>query len=432
METVAVQPQRVEPLSSSMKQLAIPEIAVKLALGAKIGRSGDQGAIRFEGEEIRMHGADLDLAIEISKKVLEKTPRKITPGAVITMVGAANKILSDKIFRPDSIRVLYYAVESKASAFYRCIMPMYALNMSGKAVSQASVMRYGRESLNYDVIVLQIADSPSALEFMTALQNEGKKVVYEIDDAFHKLEPWHPQFASYGQPERHEAVKAMMRQADAVQVSTQWLADEYRQYARRIEVIPNMVELATWPPTERARKDGLWKVLWAGSSSHSGDLQIVVPALAAFAKLHPNVRIVFFGQSPPGSDIPKEQIEVIDWCEFEEYPVKFSGVDADVAIAPLADVPFNYGKSNLRVLQCWASKYPVIASNVGPYAEAIRHGSDGLLCEEGGWLASLEKTYQNEDLCKRFVDAGLERAKEFDVRPNIKKILSFYSSLKEK
>jgi glycosyltransferase involved in cell wall biosynthesis len=420
----------VRPLAPSLKAITLPEVVVKLALGAASRANGDQVEILFEGESIRMHREDFDLASRVSARVRAQMPKRLSPGGVIKATALAHKGISDELFRPGAVRVLYYSTMSKASAFYRCLMPMYALNMSGKAVAHASAARFGREALDYDVIVIQIDNSPSALEFVKALQGMGKKVVYEVDDAFDCLEPWHPQYASYGQPARQAAIQAMMRQADAVQVSTQWLANRYCSIANRIEVVPNMVELAAWPKADRLRRDGLWRVLWAGSPSHSGDLAEVVPALGRFARAHPDVRIVLFGQEIKDDRIPAGQVENIPWCEFEEYPFKLAAVDADVAIAPLADIPFNCGKSNLRILQYWATGYPVIASDVGPYRDAIVESRAGLLCRtEEDWSGALESTYRNTPSCGALSMAGGEVVKAWDVIVHAKQIEALYSSL---
>ena len=418
------------PVAESLKPIALAEVVVKLALGATYRHEGEQVTVSFEGEVVVMHQGDFDLVRSATMKVKGKIPRRVTPGTVIKLVGEAQSAISEEIFRPGSTRVLFYAVQSKASAFYRCLMPMYALNMSGRAVSHASGARFGREALNYDVVVMQIEHSPSALEFAMALQKQGKKVVYEIDDAFDCLESWHPQYASYGQPERQAAIRAMMAQADAVQVSTPWLAARYSDVAKRIEVIPNIIELAAWPPADRLRRDGRWKVLWAGSPSHAGDLEVVIPALGTFAKAHPDVTIVCFGQTVKDDRIPADQVETVDFCEFEDYPNRLAAIDADVAIAPLTDVAFNRGKSNLRILQYWATGYPVIASDVGPYKASILQGVNGNLCtttEE--WLATLEMTYRNDAVCKRMTVNGFESVKVYDVLRNSKKIEEFYSSL---
>lgn len=422
--------EKVPPLAASLKGLALPEIVAKLVLGAQVRRIADQVSVAFESDQIVMHEEDFALATRAADRIRPKMPRRVSPGTVIWLMGQCQKAVSDEIFRPEAVRVLYYATLSKPSAFYRCIQPMYALNMGGRAVAHASNARFGREALEYDVVVIQIDNSPSALEFVLALQAQGKRVVYEIDDAFDCLEPWHPQYASYGQPARQEAIRAMMAQVDAVQVSTKWLAERYAPHAKRIHVVPNMVELATWPRADRLRKDGLFKVLWAGSPSHSGDLDLIIPVMEKFLGSHKDARLVLFGQEIKDARLPSGQVQNISWCEFEEYPSRLAEIDADVALAPLADVPFNYGKSNLRILQSWATGYPIIASNVGPYADACGSTDSGILCDTSEeWLASLETLYADRGFGKAMADVGFEAVKAYDVLPHVKEIEAFYSSL---
>jgi glycosyltransferase involved in cell wall biosynthesis len=433
MQTASVsEGKKVSPLSPSLKGVVLPEIVSKLVLGAKFHKIDDQVAVVFEGASVVMHQEDFEMAEKLAERIQSKMPRRVSPGTVISLVGQAQKAVSDELFRPGAIRVLYYSNMSKVSAFYRCLLPMYALNLGGRAVAHASNARFGREALDYDVVVIQIDNSPSALEFVTALQAQGKKVVYEIDDAFDCLEPWHPQYASYGQPARQEAVRAMMAQADAVQVSTGWLAERYANHAKRVHVVPNMVELASWPRADRLRRDGLFKVLWAGSPSHSGDLELIIPVMERFLKNHEDARLVLFGQEIRDARLPSGQVESVPWCEFEEYPFKLAEIDADIALAPLANIPFNHGKSNLRILQYWATGYPVIASNVGPYADSIdrKNSGDGILCEDQTeWISALEDLYESSEVREKMTDAGFESVKSYDVLPNAKEIEAFYSSL---
>ena len=427
------QKSRVEPMAPSLKGLTLPEIVAKLVLGAQARRIDDQVGVTFEGATTVMHLEDFELAHRAADRLRSGMSRRVTPGAVIELVGRAQKSVSEELFRPGAVRVLFYSTLSKASAFYRCLMPMYALNMGGRAVANASGARYGREALNYDVVVIQIDNSPSSLEFMIALQAQGKKVVYEIDDAFDCLESWHPQYASYGQPARQEAIRTMMSRADAVQVSTKWLADRYAAHAKRIQVVSNMVELAIWPRADRLRRDGLFKVLWAGSPSHSGDLDLVVPVMERFLKNHPDARLVLFGQELRDARLPSGQVENVPWCEFEEYPFRLAEINADVALAPLADVPFNYGKSNLRILQYWATGYPVVASNVGSYAEACGPSDAGVLCDTADeWVTALETLYRDPEFRKTATDVGFEAIKAYDVLPRVKEIEAFYTSLVER
>lgn len=421
----------VRPVEPALRLLLLPEVIAKISLGAGVAQNGpDEVVVSFGGDSIRVSPVDFNLCAKISDRVRGKLPRKIGPNEVIQAVLLSQQYLSEELFRPGAVRVLFYSTLSVSSAFYRCVMPYLALGQGSKCVGTIARGKYTRAALEYDVIVFQIDHSPGARQFAKTLKDAGKKVVYEIDDAFDCLEPWHPSYASFGEPERQEAIRAMMATADAVSVSTPWLADRYRDRCARIEVVPNLLELSTWPSAPKLRKDGRFKIVWAGSASHSGDLQVVIPALAQFARVNPDVTVVFFGQELRDVEIPHEQLESIPWCEFDKYPFKLAQIDADVSIAPLADIPFNLGKSNLRILQMWATGYPVVASSVGPYAEAIEHGADGLLATtERDWIDSLQFLYKNRDKGAMFVKNGLESVKAFDVHPNIPRLENFYTSL---
>jgi glycosyltransferase involved in cell wall biosynthesis len=428
--TTKEQESSVMPLAAALRPILLPEISVKLALGASVRRDPPEVTVAFEGDAVRIHELDFELAQKVADRVKPKIKKPVSRSSVISAVIYAQQFLAEEMFRPDAIRVLFYSTLSKVSAFYRCLMPLHALNQGKRCVAHASVGKFSRTAFEYDVVVFQIDNSQYTQSFARALKEMGKKVIYEVDDAFDCLEPWHPQYASYGQPERQQSMFQMMGLADAVQVSTGWLKDRYSQYAKRIEVIPNMIELAAWPAADRLRRDGVFKVVWAGSPSHSGDLLEVVPALRAFSQRHRDVKIVLFGQELRDTGIPEGQLENIPWCEFEEYPFKLAEIDADVSIAPLADVPFNHGKSNLRILQMWATGYPVIASDVGAYREAIEGKATGItVTGTDQWLAALEELYGNKGHREMLRQNGFEAMKAFDVTPNVQKIEAFYSSL---
>lgn len=420
----------VKPVEPALRMILLPEVIAKIALGAGVATDSDDVVISFGGDQIRLSSVDFNLCAKVSGRVRPKLPAKIDPNAVIQTVLLSQQFLSEELFRPEAVRVLFYSTISKASAFYRCVMPHLALGQGSRCVSHVTTGKFTRAAFDYDVVVFQINHSPAARQFAKALKDAGKKIVYELDDAFDCMETWHPSYSSFGHPSRQASIKEMMRLADAVQVSTQWLADRYREFSSRIQVIPNILELSAWPVAQRLRRDGLFKIVWAGSASHSGDLKEALPALAQFTRAHPDAKVVLFGQELKDAGIAPEQFENIPWCEFEDYPFKLAEIDADVSVAPLADIRFNLGKSNLRLLQMWATGYPVIASSVGPYADTIEHGADGLLATtERDWLDSLEFLYKNRDKAEMFARNGVESVKPYDVHPNIAPIEAFYTSL---
>ena len=67
------------------------------------------------------------------------------------------------------------------------------------------------------------------------------------------------------------------------------------------------------------------------------------------------------------------------------------------AIAPLADIPFNYSKSHLRALDAAALGIPVIAQDLPPYREFVVDGVTGyLVSTHDEWRARLTELINDE------------------------------------
>jgi hypothetical protein len=101
---------------------------------------------------------------------------------------------------------------------------------------------------------------------------------------------------------------------------------------------------------------------WAGSSSHvgkGGDLEFLVPLIKKTAN---EFEWVFFGTKPPGL---VDLVEFHEWKDFYEYAQAMDNIDADIALAPIADTEFNYAKSDLKLLEMSALGLPTICSAVG-------------------------------------------------------------------
>lgn len=69
--------------------------------------------------------------------------------------------------------------------------------------------------------------------------------------------------------------------------------------------------------------------------------------------------------------------------------------ETDIAIAPLADHDFNHMKSNLKQVECWSRKLPVVCTDVIPYNVHGRHMENCILIptknNKGGRRKNLDK-----------------------------------------
>src|SRR5207302_1085104 len=76
------------------------------------------------------------------------------------------------------------------------------------------------------------------------------------------------------------------------------------------------------------------------------------------------------------------------YLPFAELPRRLSRWD--IGIAPLADIPFNLARSDIKLKEYAASELPWLASPVGPYAG---HGEaqGGRLVPDDGWFEALNQ-----------------------------------------
>ena len=80
--------------------------------------------------------------------------------------------------------------------------------------------------------------------------------------------------------------------------------------------------------------------------------------------------------------------------------------ETDIVIAPLADNPFNRMKSNLKQVECWTRKLPIVCSDIPPYNIDGRHMENCVLIptEKNArkyWQKYLKKLILDADLRKQ-------------------------------
>jgi hypothetical protein len=107
------------------------------------------------------------------------------------------------------------------------------------------------------------------------------------------------------------------------------------------------------------------RVGWAGSVSHVGDLEIIVPVVETTEN---EFEWVFFGLCP--QKIAPLVTELHPAVPFAQYPEKLASLNLDLALAPLERNNFNEAKSNLRLLEYGMLGWPVIATDIYPYQNA--------------------------------------------------------------
>jgi hypothetical protein len=139
------------------------------------------------------------------------------------------------------------------------------------------------------------------------------------------------------------------------------------------------------PDGKRRRRPGIVIGLTA-ANEHARDMESLrIPhALRAIQRAHPEVQVVALGVDlglDPARYSHSPSVPIGRLLEIER--------DFDIALAPLADHPFNHARSNVKLKEYAAAGAAWLASPVGPYV-GMGEAQGGLLVEDGDWQEAIE------------------------------------------
>jgi glycosyltransferase involved in cell wall biosynthesis len=258
-----------------------------------------------------------------------------------------------------------------------------------------------------DLVVIQ-RDFPRFLQaydlVIKKARDEGKPVVYEIDDYLLELPQEHPDRTIHLYT---PAIFPMLRaaiEADLITTSTPALASYFRSFNPNVVVLPNSLVDRYWSFRDPLKKPYNAPVVigYLGSTTHLPDLEEVVPALQQLIqKYGSSIQLKFWGLKPP-ADL--KALPNVSWAEFmipdyEKFSTYCSSLDCDIFIAPLKDSFFNSCKSPIKYLEYAAMGIPGVFGRVAPYESIVVDGVNGFLAStQEEWVGGLGRLIDNPDL----------------------------------
>jgi phenylacetate-CoA ligase len=206
-----------------------------------------------------------------------------------------------------------------------------------------------------------------------------------------------------------------LRRADAVIVPSAYLARLFEQYGIRVQIVPNIVDLARFQPA--SHRPGTAQILIA---RHLEPLYDHATALHAFALLRhslPHARLTMCGEGPELA-----RLQMLTDALQQQAAVHFAGKTGNAAMADYyrqADLVLNPSLADNMpnsVLEAWASGVPVVSTNVGGVPDLIRDQHDGLLVPPGdvhAMAAAMLRLLSAPAEAARLADQGLSSARRF-------------------
>lgn len=267
-------------------------------------------------------------------------------------------------------------------AFVRCLLPQIHNGWWGTMAS----LRSGKESNEKmlegaraaDIVVFQRPMQKEMLEAAILLKEMGKKIVFDNDDTYSPLSGVPRLMTEILERQvdgRLQDINTMLKEfsriADLVTVSTEFLADEYRDFNANVKVLPNMVDPDDWDEPKRTAGNKV-RIGIVGSSAMNKDSQVLTPILRELGR-RDDIQLVMFG-IPALSEEKVRKFYLheisywntmnVEWqpsVNIADYMSTLNNLELDIMLIPREDNYFNRCKSNLKFLEASMCEIPVIA-----------------------------------------------------------------------
>lgn len=335
---------------------------------------------------------------------------------------------------PKNPRIVVGVGDLTGCGYYRCTTPYKELAKHGFDVHLTNCLTYPSTTLaGINAIVFQRQHSPQVFQIGGLVQNDGGKVVVEMDDYFHDIPKNNPCAGSYPKgSEQVQYLERFMKMANLMTVSTTGLRDNYSKFNSNIHICPNQIDKLNYINSEVIPYNGgEFRLGWAGSSTHYDDLLTVVKPISEVMTEHREVKFVFIGHDyrslfprelhgrmeHAGHTFPVNNDKALMASEDDVSPVvkyyellKNTGLHA--AIAPILQVTFNRCKSAVKLMEYGLAGIPFVATNFGPYSQYVNNARPlnvGLVADRNPeWKRGLKMLITNEKARVSFAEANIQ------------------------
>lgn len=340
------------------------------------------------------------------------------------------------------MKILGIERDKTACNYYRLIQPLNKLDEQGLAdvciiqESELGTEKAAQAGVWADIITFQRPATEAWFKFIKLMRKNGKLIVSDYDDDPFNTSPLNPYYQYIGVEEHAiqwpDGTKEMLwsesmtsptgqqifnierninhrdmfhlsfKKSDMVTCTTDILREEFLKINPNVTVLPNVIDMAFFPPVPKMLKDEI-RIGWQGGCSHYEDLFLVRDAIVDVLKRHCNVKFVFFGDMRLKglfTKCPQNQLEFHNWVNHSAYPYKLALLNLDIGLCPIVDNRFNRNKSSIKWMEYSCMKFMTIASNIPPYSKTISNGNTGLLADENteSWTEKLEMAISDSKL----------------------------------
>jgi len=355
------------------------------------------------------------------------------------------------ITKPAKLGFLSYVGDTQGCGTIRVIYPYFLLNHHrNKDVTCHStfLMNYVSDAEWYSQFTFcqfQRSATEQHLQLIQHFKNVIQKrhptipCIYEIDDMLFDIPKWNYASLYYNQAE--DLIKKIMSECDAMITSTAKLKEFYTPYCKKISVIPNHLPKFIWgdirPAHQYFDEKKKIKILWGGSQNHFAMKEVVgeensggdfgKELLNFIRKTVDTYEWHFIGALPEEFQDIKTKLHFHPWKRVFNYPMTLKDIQPDICIAPLENLKFNQGKSNIKCLEYNAGGAAAVYSDVTPYKFMTLKAK-----EDGYMISHIEKLANDIDFRARTFKRDYDRVKSqlwWEENNNLKRYINTYLGL---
>ncbi len=287
------------------------------------------------------------------------------------------------------MRIVYLADELQPNGFYRGHAPLTALgHYRGHTVRR---LRDGEHHWvpGFDLLHVHRYCEVRALTLAREAKDAGAAVVWDNDDdqgAMPKSIVTHKHFSGFKWQQRRAEIQRLLVSVDLVTAPSRTLAARLAELgAPRVAVVENYLPDQLLDPDRRPH-EGI-TIGWIAGLEHQMDVE-QIPITAVLQRLldeRSDVNVVTIGLRLGLRSERYRAVKTVRITELSQHAAEF-----DIAIAPLADLPFGRARSNIKLKEYAAAGVPWLASPIGPYVGMGEH-QGGRLVSDDRWYAELTR-----------------------------------------
>lgn len=290
------------------------------------------------------------------------------------------------------------------------------------------------DDLKPDIVVGQMWRNPKGVDYV---HSRNIPFVYEADDSVVGVADGREKLMKLTEKQEKQSIDTY-KKADAITVTTPYLAEHYKKYNHNVKILPNYLDFMWWGQPWKAQNRGQIRVGWMGSTSHHEDLIWIAPIIKELVKQH-NIKFVYCGYGGKRGiygkelfgDIPANNREYVGGVPLEYWPQKSKSLGLDIGIAPLIDDEFNSHKSPIKYFEYSANGVPGVYADNVVYRDTVKHGTTGFLAKtQDEWIKYLSELITNTELrAKMTINAYADVLDNYSLSDHYKKWLDVYQEV---